>query len=168
MKLRELLRSVPQVGHLTWIGVRPIKGQPMEVVCAGELIEGRGLSGDRKAKRRGGKRQVSLIQAEHLPLIASLAGLEGVAPTILRRNLVVEGINLLSLRTARFTIGHALLEGSGYCAPCAKMESALGEGGFSAMRGHGGIIARVIEGATIHVGDEVRFVDVTEVRTPEA
>mgnify|MGYP001102788717 CR=1 FL=1 len=166
MKLKELLRSVPQVGRLEWIGVRPAKGEPMETLEEVALLEERGLAGDRKARRRGGKRQISLIQAEHLPLIAELAGREGMAPALLRRNFVVAGINLLSLRTARFTIGDALLEGSGYCAPCAKMETALGPGGFSAMRGHGGILARVLEAATVRRGDEVRFVDVTEVSSP--
>ncbi len=168
MKLKELLRSVPQIGRLTWIGVRPNKGEPMNALSEVELHTDRGPKGDRKASRRGGKRQLSLIQAEHLPIIAGLAGLDSVEPHVLRRNLVIEGINLLSLRTARFTIGEAVLEGSGYCAPCAKMEAALGPGGFSSMRGHGGILARIVDGATVRLGDEVRFVDVTEIRSPEA
>ncbi len=118
---------------------------------------GQGLVGDRYRGRQGGagKRQVSLIQAEHLPLLAAWAGVE-VAPEQLRRNLVVRGINLLALKTHRFRVGDVVLEGAGACAPCGKMETALGEGGFAAMRGHGGIVARVALGGTLRVGDPVQ------------
>ena len=51
--------------------------------------------------------------------------------------------NLEALKRMRFRIGeHVILEGTGPCEPCAKMDDALGEGGFHAMRGHGGITAR--------------------------
>ena len=73
----------------------------------------------------------------------------------MRRNVVVRGINLLALKGRRFRIGSALLEASGECHPCSRMEEILGAGGYNAMRGLGGITARVIEGATIRVGDEV-------------
>lgn len=124
----------------------------------GVLIAERGVAGDITAQGRGGgKRQVSLIQAEHLRVIAELAGHEPVTPELLRRNLVVSGINLLALRSTRFRIGAALLEGTGTCDPCSKMERALGTGGYNAMRGHGGILARVIEGGPIQLGDPVDF-----------
>ena len=80
----------------------------------------------------------------------------------MRRNVVVRGINLLALKGRRFRIGPALLEASGECHPCTRMEEILGAGGYNAMRGLGGITARVIEGATIRIGDAV--VALTEVR----
>ena len=82
-------------------------------------------------------------------------GREQVAPEDVRRNVVVRGINLLALKGRRFRIGTALLEASGECHPCSRMEEILGAGGYNAMRGLGGITARVIEGAPIRIGDPV-------------
>jgi MOSC domain-containing protein YiiM len=81
-----------------------------------------------------------------------------IDPGLLRRNLVVSGINLLALQRAQFRIGSVVLEGTGPCHPCSRMEAALGPGGYNAMRGHGGITAKVITPGEIKVGDAVAFV----------
>ena len=70
-----------------------------------------GLEGDRYAQPSrsrvdGGNRQVTLIQAEHLPVVAALTGRARVDASWLRRNLVV----------------------SGQCDPCSRMEAVLGPG----------------------------------------
>ena len=119
-----------------------------------EAVTGKGLVGDRYAGSSG-KRGITLIQAEHLPAIAALAAHTAVAPATLRRNLVVDGIPLLALKDRRFRIGEVVLQGTGPCDPCSRMESALGAGGYNAMRGMGGICARIVEGGTIRRGDAV-------------
>ena len=81
-----------------------------------------------------------------------------MGPEQLRRNLVVEGINLSALRNRRFRLGAALLEWSGECHPCSRMDEELGPGGYNAVRGHGGITARVLEGGTVRLGDAVERV----------
>ena len=95
----------------------------------------------------------TLIQAEHLAAIASHLGGEAVAPELLRRNIVVAGINLAALKGRRFRLGSALLEATGECHPCSRMEEILGPGGYNAVRGHGGITARVLEAGTARNGD---------------
>ncbi len=157
--LGDLFDTLPQTGRLEWIGLRPARGAPMHIVDSAILIFGRGLDGDRFAARRDDNpRQVTLIQHEHLSAIAALVGLEAVPPELLRRNLVVSGINLLALKDRRFRIGGALLEYGGRCHPCSRMERALGPGGYNAMRGHGGITVRVIEAGPIQVGDSIAIV----------
>lgn len=122
-----------------------------------ELVADRGLAGDYASQRMGGKRQVSLLQAEHLPVVAALVGARAIAPELLRRNLLIEGISVLAFRAALFRIGDTLLRGSGTCEPCSKMERNLGPGGYNAVRGHGGIVAQVVRGGSIALGDSVDF-----------
>lgn len=156
--VKELLGVIPQVGRLEWIGLRPAHRAPLRVVSSAAAEAGRGLHGDRYAETPGTKRQVTLIQAEHLPLIAALTGHAAVPPEWLRRNLVISGINLLALKDRPFRIGTVLLEGTGLCHPCSRMEEVLGAGGYNVMRGHGGITARVLHGGEIHIRDAVTFV----------
>lgn len=141
-------------GRVEWIGVRARRQQPVEVRRQVQAIKGCGLEGDHAAGRRGGKRQVTLIQAEHFPVIEQFAA-KPPKPELLRRNLVVSGINLRALVGSKFQIGSALLEGTGDCPPCRAMEQALGVGGCSAMAGMGGVTARVLQGGPICVGDAV-------------
>lgn len=157
-QLGALMSRFPRAGRVEWLGVRPARDAPVEPREAIEAVEGRGVVGDRYAGRSG-SRGVTLIQAEHLPVIAALSGLDGLDPTQLRRNVVVAGIPLIALKGRRFRIGEALLEGTGPCDPCSKMEAALGEGAYNAMRGHGGLCARVVEGGWICRGDAVVHVD---------
>lgn len=156
--LRALMDTFPRAGRLEWIGLRPGRRAPLADVTHVEVLADHGLIGDHKAQRAGGKRQVTLIQREHLDAVAALLGRDAVDLALVRRNLVVSGINLLALRCARFVIGEVLFEGAGLCEPCSRMEEALGAGGYNAMRGHGGITARVLEGGVITLGDAVRFV----------
>lgn len=153
--LTELRSNFAAPGRLVWIGLRPAQGVPMQIVPRVHVLGGRGLEGDRKAQRSGGERQVTLFQHEHLAALASLLGRDAVAPEAMRRNLAVAGINLLALRARRFKIGSVLFEGTGYCAPCRRLEETLGHGGFNASRGHGGITARALESGWLAVGDEV-------------
>ena len=149
--LDDLLGRFPRAGTVTWIGLRPHRRLPLEPVGRATVTSS-GLEGDHA---RPGKRAVTLIQAEHLPVIAALAGQGDVPAVLLRRNIAVSGINLLALKDRRFRVGKAILEGTGPCAPCSRMEELLGPGGYNAMRGHGGITATVIEPGEIALGDTV-------------
>lgn len=119
-----------------------------------QAITGAGLEGDHYSGRSG-NRGITLLQTEHLPVVAALAGLGEIAPATLRRNLLVSGINLVALKGQRFRIGGTTLEGTGFAHPCSRMEEVLGPGGYNAMRGHGGLCARVIQGGLLRVGDAV-------------
>ena len=157
--IKSLMAQLAQPGKVDWIGLRPVRREPLEVVDKVLALKNYGLEGDRSANKKGGKRQVTLIMGEHLDAAAQILGQEAVDPGLVRRNIVTRGINLLSLKDRKFRIGEAVLELNGPCQPCSRMEENLGTGGYNAMRGHGGWCARVIEGGEIKVGDEITFLD---------
>lgn len=161
--LSALLDQLPHIGTVKWIGIRPahqtaesgkVTKMPMQIVDAVDARVNSGLVGDRY-NGKSGKRHVTLIQWEHLAVIASLVGRDSVAPELLRRNIAVSGINLLALKGKQFRIGGALLEYTGLCDPCSAMEATFGAGGYNAVRGHGGITARILESGIIRLNDSV-------------
>ena len=154
--LQELIDELPQQGRVDWIAVRPARGEAMQVVDRVAVSPANGLIGDRYAGRSG-TRHLSLLQSEHLPAIAGVLGVDTIDPGLLRRNFLVSGINLLALKQKIVRIGSARIEVTGACHPCSRMETQLGAGGYNAMRGHGGVTARVLEAGTIQIGDTVAF-----------
>ncbi|KIC19377.1 MULTISPECIES: MOSC domain-containing protein [unclassified Leisingera] len=154
----EMLKRHAAPGRVAWIGVRPGRREEVLTPDSSELGSA-GFTGDHA---KAGKRAVTLIQAEHLPVIAALAGLETVTPAQLRRNLVISGINLAALRKASLRVGSAVLRVTGPCPPCSRMEEVLGHGGYNAMRGHGGWYAEVLEPGRVALGDRVTLLTVSE------
>lgn len=155
----ELLACVPQQGRVRWIGVRPASRADMIELEAVEARREAGLTGDHSRPGPRNARQVTLIQFEHLAVISTLMGRaddQPITPAELRRNIVISGINLFSLKGRRFRIGHAVMETTGWCQPCAKLEERLGLGTFQAVRGHGGITARVLHSGIIRLDDSLR------------
>jgi len=166
--LRQLMQHFSQAGQLEAIYLRPERGQPCLSANQVLALANLGLQGDRASLRassqpNGSKRQVTLLQAEHLPVIAALTGHVHVDPATLRRNLIVSGLNLLAAKSLfkdqplQLLIGQVLLEVTGPCEPCSRMEQVLGTGGYNAMRGHGGITARIVRGGILRTGDAVQL-----------
>ncbi len=153
--LGNLMSAPMRPGRLAWIGLRPGRREPVLEVAQADLVEAKGMVGDRYRTSSNGARQVTLIAAEDLAAIASFLGRASVEPALLRRNLVTAGLNLAALKGRRFRIGSTVLEASGDCAPCSRMEEIFGPGGYNAVRGRGGITARVIEGGAIRLGDAI-------------
>ena len=108
--LKELLDLIPQTGRLEWIGIRPGKKQALTELKSVRIEQDSGLEGDRFRGSVSGKRQVTLIQQEHLQVVANILGKSEIDPGWTRRNLVVSVINLLSLKHQSFQIGEAVLQ----------------------------------------------------------
>jgi len=153
--LQRLLDAPVNPGRLAWIGLRTERRGPIEVVDTARVSPEHGLLGDRYGGRSGGKRQVTLIAREDVEAVAGFLGRAELSPLVLRRNLMTEGLNLLALKGRHIAVGDAILEITGECHPCSRMEEVLGVGGYNALRGRGGLTARVIQAGDIRLGDAV-------------
>ena len=156
--IKDLFRIIPQKGKVEWIGIREIKKEDLSVIQSIKVNKGTGLVGDHFKGSFSGKREVTLIQQEHLNTISSILVRKRINPNLTRRKIVVSGINLLSLKQYQFRIGGVILETTGICDPCSRMEENLGVGGYNAMRGHGGITATIVEEGEIKLGDTIELI----------
>lgn len=147
------MSNLPQAGRVEWISVREAKRKPLKIIDKVSVLS-HGLQGDHYAGSSG-NRSITLIQQEHIAVIASLVHRQKLDPALLRRNIMVSGINLLALKEREFKIGTAILKMTGLCHPCSRMEETLGAGGYNAVRGHGGINARVVSPGIIRLQDSV-------------
>ncbi|MEM7470319.1 MAG: MOSC domain-containing protein [Pseudomonadota bacterium] len=157
-ELRALMRSHPYAGTVTWIGLRSERLAPIHVAEEAE-INLMGLKGDHHSAQS--PRALTLIQAEHLPVIAALTRTE-ITPEMLRRNIVISGINLTALRHDTLQLGTAQIKLTKPCAPCSRMERTIGPGGYNAMRGHGGWYAEVITPGHVTLHDNLDPIPQTE------
>ena len=153
--LARLLRAPMRPGIVTWIGLRPARRQTLTEVAQAVLDPEEGLIGDHYRNHTSRSRQVTLIQTEHLAAIAAYLGLPPLEPGLLRRNIIVSGLNLHALKDRSFHLGSATLQATGECHPCSRMEEILGPGGYNAVRAHGGITARILRGGTVKPGDAI-------------
>lgn len=153
--LQRLMDAPMRPGTIQWIGLRPKRHAPVLSCTHATLDPVHGLIGDHYSNTTTGSRHVTLIEAEQLAAIASYLGLDTVAPEDVRRNIVVSGLNLLALKQKRFRLGTAVLEMTAECHPCSRMENTFGTGGYNALRGRGGITARVLLGGEIYLRDSL-------------
>jgi MOSC domain-containing protein YiiM len=131
------------------------KGTPMKPVDEAVALEQRGLEGDRHAKRTaGGKRQVLLLDAASHALL-------NLPPGTLKENIVVEGVPIEKLPPGqRLALGpEVVVEITMICVPCQKL-NAIRPGLLKDSWGHRGMLARVLQGGRMRVGDPVRLLDV--------
>jgi MOSC domain-containing protein YiiM len=112
-------------------------------------IVGRGLEGCGHANPP--KREVLFASSKHLEAV-------GVEPGAIRENLTVEGSDVQTWPVGqRVRVGDALFEITMVCDPCHRMDE-LRQGLRAELEGRRGMLARVVEGGEVAVGDEIELV----------
>ena len=133
--------------------IRPERKAPPVRVEHAEITN-LGIKGDHYAKEDG-MRQVTLIASDDLAEVAATVGFQGDAHIASRRNIMVDSLPDENLKGKIIGIGdHVLLEITGYCTPCFRMEENFGNGAIDAFSKRAGWVARVIESGSISVGDK--------------
>jgi MOSC domain-containing protein YiiM len=148
-------------GIVEGIFLAPEAGAQMKSVQAVNALEGCGLKGDRYCagtghwSRFGRVCEVTFIAGEDLDYIEREAGV-GVKNGEHRRNVVTRGISLKALRRGeRFRVGEVAFEYRGLRSVCRYIERLTEPGMTQALKGRGGICARVIENGKLRVDDEI-------------
>jgi len=136
--------SMPQV---VFLQRGPKKKEPMVPSPSLLLVEDLGVEGDHHARPRS-SRQVLLMSEEN-------CGAFGLSPGEVRENIVTRGLDLQNLAAGtQLEIGAAALEITKDCEPCSFIDG-LRPGLRARMERRRGMLARVLRGGEIRVGDEI-------------
>jgi MOSC domain-containing protein YiiM len=118
---------------------------PMIRVARVECLPGQGLAGDRfldfKPDYKG---QITFFSREVYEDLCERFAVYDRDPSVFRRNVLVAGIDLRELIGQGFSIQGIEFEGTGECAPCHWMNEAFHEGAEEALRGRGGLRAKIL------------------------
>lgn len=152
------------------LGLSHDAGSPLVAQAELMLEAGRGVLGDRYAEGRGSysmrpdeKRQLTLIEGEKIEAAAATAGfaIDLLAP---RRNVVVTGFDLEAALGRRLRLGRALIEILAPCPPCGRLDRLVRPGLLAALKGAGGVYARILEGGPVRLGDRIQLEDARPLR----
>ncbi|SDR66137.1 MOSC domain-containing protein [Opitutus sp. GAS368] len=141
-----LHRIYISAGH-SYVGRHGLGSVPriIEEVDTVECVADRGLRGDRFFDHKENyKGQVTLFSVEVFAALCTALNLPRARPAVLRRNLLVGGMNLNELIGRPFELQGVLLEGTEECRPCHWMDEALGPGAEAWLRGRGGLRCRIL------------------------
>jgi MOSC domain-containing protein YiiM len=138
------------VGHYG----QPPGNFPLVDVPNVECVAGRGLRGDRYFDHRENyKGQATFFSAEVFEKLCTHFGIKDKPAGVLRRNVIVSGIDLLSLIGREFEIQGIRFRGTEHCAPCEWMETAFAPGAKEFLRENAGLRAKILTDGTVAVGE---------------
>ena len=138
------------VGHYG----QPPGSFPLVEVSKVECIAGRGLRGDRYLDyRENYKGQITFFPFEVFEKLCAEFGIHDKPAGVLRRNLIVSGVDLLSLIGREFEIQGVKFRGTQHCAPCEWMNIAFALGAEQFLKDNAGLRAQILSDGMITVGE---------------
>lgn len=125
---------------------------PMIEVAEVECVAGKGLRGDRFFDwKEDYKGQVTFFEQEQHERLCAHFGESGLPPSVFRRNLITHGVDLNTLIGTEFEVQGVRFLGTQESAPCHWMNQAFAEGAEEALKGHGGLRAKILSDGVLRV-----------------
>lgn len=119
-----------------------------------ECVAGRGIRGDRFFDHQDNyKGQITFFSKEVFDELTQTFGLTTKSPGVLRRNVIVSGVDLAQLNGADFELQGVQFRGTAHCAPCHWMNDAFAPGAEEFLAERGGLRARILTDGRIRLGD---------------
>ena len=136
---------------------RPAGEHPIRALASVTCRAGRGIEGDRFFDYRPDYRgQITFFDHRVYEEIKQVFGLPHLRPEAFRRNVMIDGLDLDTLKGTRFSLGGIEFFGSGESAPCYWMDQAVAPGAEAWLKGRGGLRAKILTDGELAVG-EVAF-----------
>lgn len=130
---------------------QPADAHPILAVDKVECVAGRGLRGDRFFDfKENYKGQITFFSAEIYDELRAAFGVTDRDPSAFRRNVITRGVDLNTLIGQTFTLQGIRFEGVAECSPCYWMDQAFAPGTEAALKGRGGLRARILDDGWLH------------------
>jgi MOSC domain-containing protein YiiM len=119
-----------------------------------ECVAGKGLLGDRYFNHQEDyKGQITFFSTDVFEQLCDKFGIRDKSAGVLRRNVIVSDIDLLSLIGCDFEIQGVKFRGTQHCAPCEWMDVAFASGAKEFLKSNAGLRAKILTDGSIAVGD---------------
>lgn len=126
---------------------------PMREADAIECVAGRGIRGDRFFDfKKDFKGQITFFSMEVYEDMCAKFGVSDLPPSVFRRNVLVRGADLNSFIGHEFEIQGVRFLGTQEAAPCHWMNRVVAEGAEEALRGNGGLRAKILTDGVLQRG----------------
>jgi MOSC domain-containing protein YiiM len=133
---------------------KPPGEHPIIAVPSFQCLAGRGIEGDRFLDfKEDYKGQITFFANEVYEELCVLFGVWDRSPSVLRRNVITVGADLLSLIGREFELQGVRFLGTGECKPCYWMDRAFAPGAENAMQGRGGLRAKILTDGILRMGE---------------
>ncbi|HYF35836.1 MAG TPA: MOSC domain-containing protein [Prosthecobacter sp.] len=132
---------------------RPAGTAPMTEVPEVECVAGKGLVGDRFFGYKDGyKGQATFFAHEVYERLCEQLKVKNVPPSVFRRNAITQGVDLNALIDQEFEVQGVRFYGTQECSPCYWMDQAFAPGAEAALKGNGGLRARILSTGVLRSG----------------
>ena len=140
------------------LGIARKNNQKIEEIEVIEILEGKGIVGDRHFRENNdARKQITLIESENIDYYNKKFNLN-IPYLDFLRNIITKNIELNNLIGKKLTIGKTELEGIDLCRPCQNLQETLGHNNIiKEFLRKGGLRCKIVVSGKIKLGDQIKL-----------